>query len=327
MSTRQSLIGLAVVILALFPAITAAQAPAYPSKPIRLVIPFPAGGFLDTVGRQLSARFQDGLGQPLVIDNRAGANTIIGAEVVARAPADGYTLGLVSSSTLSLNPHLYAKLPYDASRDFAYITNVAWATQGIFVHPSVPATTLPELFAFAKANPGRLNYASFGLGSQPHLAVEWLKSRVGIDMVHVPYNGTAPAMTAFLAGQVQVYYGTIGPAVPNVKAGRIRPLAVVGAERAPQLPDVPSFKEAGYADIDMRVWFGIVAPAALPRDLIVRLGEFIGTTVRAPLFRDQVLLPLGLDPIGDSPSAFAEFARRDREASGPIVRISGARLD
>jgi tripartite-type tricarboxylate transporter receptor subunit TctC len=154
----------------------------------------------------------------------------------------------------------------------------------VFVHPSVAATTMSELVAFARANPGKLNYASFGLGSQPHLAVEWLKSRVGIDLVHVPYNGTAPAMTAFLAGQVQVYYGTIGPAVPHVRAGKIRPLAVVGTERTPQLPDVPSFKEAGYTDIDMRVWFGIVAPASTPRDIVARLGDFIATTVRSPAF-------------------------------------------
>ncbi len=318
---------LAGLVMLALPGFAPAQAPAFPTKPIRLVIPFPAGGFLDTVGRQLSARFQEGLGQPLLIENRAGANTIIGAEAVARAPGDGYTLGLVSSSTLSLNPHLYAKLPYDAARDFAYVTNVAWATQAVFVHPSVAATTMSELVAFAKANPGKLNYASFGLGSQPHLAVEWLKSRVGIDMVHVPYNGTAPAMTAFLAGQVQVYYGTIGPAVPHARAGKIRPLAVVGTDRTPQLPDVPSFKEAGYTDIDMRVWFGIVAPASTPRDLVVRLGDFIATTVRSPAFREQVLLPLGLDPIGDSPAAFAEFARRDREAAAPIVKVSGARLD
>src|SRR6185295_13562447 len=282
----------------------AALAQDYPAKPLRLVVPFPPGGGNDTVARVIAQRMSPALGQPVVVDNRPGAGGSVGAEAVAKAPADGYTLFLAGVGSHAVNPNLHPKLPYDPVKDFAPITLIASAPSVLVVNPSIPARNVAEFTAYARANPGKLNYASNGNGSAAQLAATMYESMAGVRMVHVPYKGIAPALTDLLNGEVQLMFGTIVALVPHLQAGKLRALAVTSRKRSVLLPDVPTLAESGLPDYQAGSWYGVLAPAGTQRPIIERLH---GTIVKALQQPDvaQRLAAEGAEVIGSTPEEFA----------------------
>jgi tripartite-type tricarboxylate transporter receptor subunit TctC len=307
-----------------FPGLALSQE--YPVKPVRIVVPYPPGGVFDAVLRPLAVRLGDALGQPVVIDNRPGANTIIGMDFCAKAPPDGYTICATANDSMSLNPHLYAKLPYDTDRDFAAVAMLLHIDQVIVSHPSVPANTFTELVAVAKARPDSLNFSSFGQGSSSHMILAWLNNRAGMNITHVPYKGGGPAVAAVLSGEAQVTYMGIGALLPHVKAGRVKALAVPQTERSPFLPDTPTLAELGLG-LPLRPWIGVVAPAQTPRPIVNRLSNEIVKVVEHPAFREEVLVKQGFAPAGVPADAFAAFMREDRANGAVLVKLSGIRLE
>lgn len=285
----------------------------FPTKPIRFIVPFPAGGVTDIVARALGQSLSQDWGQPFIIENRPGANTFIGAEQVARAAPDGYTILLAADITMSINPLIFKKLPYDPINDFAPISAAVETSQILVVTPSVPVNTVGELVAYAKKHPGELNYASFGPGTQPHLAMEALKANAGIDVVHVPYKGVAPAVTDLLSGQVQLLFASVATPRPFIISGKLRALGVAGPKRLPILPDVPTFEESGFPKFESRGWFGVVAPANTPKDVVAKLSQGIARAVNNDEFRQKYLIPSGLEAVGNTPEEFAAYLQRDRE--------------
>src|SRR3954468_12425569 len=252
---------LAVLLIAFASAATAQN------KAVRMVVAYPPGGGIDVMGRQIAEKLTAAWGQPVVVDNRPGANTILAAEAVARAAADGSTILLTTDATFSINPHLYAKLPYDAERDFIPVTMLVLLQQLLVANPSLPANSLAELIALAKSKPGTINYASYGSGSQPHLSGEMLKYKAGIDLVHVPYKGISLAVPAVIAGEVQLTFAGIASSMGPLKGGRIKALAIGGPQRSPLLPEVPTFAELGYPEVETHAWFGLFMPAGSPPHL------------------------------------------------------------
>src|SRR2546421_1850074 len=238
-----------------------ATAAAAQNKPVRIVVAYPPGGGIDVMGRQIAEKLTAAWGQPVVVDNRPGANTILAAEAVARAAPDGSTVLLTTDATFSINPHLYAKLPYDAERDFIPVTMVVLLQQLLVANPSLPANSLAELVRLAKDKPGAINYASYGSGSQPHLSGEMLKYKAGIDLVHVPYKGISLAVPAVIAGEVQLTFAGIASSMGPLKSGRIKPLAIGGDKRSPLLPEVPTLRELRYPEVETHAWFGLFLPA------------------------------------------------------------------
>src|SRR5881394_429194 len=239
----------------------AAQAQTWPSKPVRIVVAYPPGGGIDVMGRQLAEKLTGMWGQPVVVENKPGANTILAADTVAKSAPDGNTVLFTTDATFSINPHLYAKLPYDAERDFIPVTMLVLLQQLLVANPSLPASSLAELIALAKSKPGTINYASYGSGSQPHLSGEMLKYKAGIDLVHVPYKGISLAVPAVMAGEVQLTFAGIATSMPQLKSGRIKALAIGGSQRSPLLPQVPTFAELGYPEVETHAWFGLFLPA------------------------------------------------------------------
>lgn len=304
-----------------------ASAQTYPAKPIHIVVPFTAGGLLDGLARGLGTELTSALGQPVIVENRPGANTIIGAEAVARAAPDGYTLLFATDATVSINPFLYSKLSYNPERDFVPVSLVAMTIECLLVSASVPVTSVKELVELAKAQPGKLNYASFGPGSSPHLAGEMFKVTTGVDLVHVPFKGVAEVMPALLANQVQVAFSSQAQALPHIRAGKIKALAVFNERRQPTLPDTPTMAEAGYPDFDSRAWFGLMAPAATPREIVAKLSNEIVRIVNAPEFRDKFISGIGLQPVGSTPEQFAAMLRVDRERYAKKVKAANVKLD
>src|SRR5688500_15616414 len=242
---------------------------AWPTKPVRMVVAYPPGGGIDVLARQLADKLAPTWGQPVVVENKPGANTIVAADAVAKS--DHHTILMTTDATFSINPHLYAKLPYDAQRDFVPVTMLVLLHQLLVAHPALPANTLDELIKLAKAKPGSINYASYGSGSQPHLAGEMLKNRAGIDLVHVPYKGISIAVPAVMAGEVQLTFAGIATSMPQLKAGRIKAIAIGGAQRSPLLPQVPTFRELGYPEVETHAWFGLFLPVGSPPDAIARI--------------------------------------------------------
>jgi tripartite-type tricarboxylate transporter receptor subunit TctC len=295
-----------------------AHAQVYPAKAIRMVVPFPPGGATDNLARVITPRFSALLGQPVVIDNKGGANTIVGADNVAKSPRDGYTLLLTIDSTLSINPWLYPKLPYDPAKDFSAITVIATVPQVLVVHPSVPTNTLKELLALARSKPGTLNYASYGAGSPPQLLTELLKSSTQTDFVHIPYKGGAPATADLLAGQVQMLIGSVPTNLPHIKAGRLRALGVTGQHRFPALPDVPTISETvpGY---DVAVLFGLLAPAGTPKAIVDKLNSAMAATLKDPEVA-QRLKEQAFEPVGSSPEEFTRIVSRDSARWSELIR-------
>ena len=305
----------------------AAPAQAWPAKPVRIVVAYPPGGGIDVMARQIAEKLTAAWGQPVVVENRSGANTIVATDAVAKSGADGYTVLMTTDATFSINPHLYAKLPFDTQKDFVPVTMLVLLQQLLVAHPSLPAGTLPELIALAKSKPGSINYASYGSGSQPHLSGEMLKYKAGIDLVHVPYKGISLAVPAVMAGEVQLTFAGIATSTAPLRSGRIKAIAIGGAKRSPLFPEVPTFAELGYPEVETHAWFGLFLPAGSPKEAVSRLYTDTKRLVDDPEFRQKQLVERGYEPVGSSPDAFLEYIRTDRENRGRAVKISGAKAE
>ncbi len=300
-----------------------AHAQAFPSRPIRVIVTSPAGGSNDIINRTIAVKVSENVGQPVVIDNKPGASGFVAAETVAKAAPDGHTLLAATEATLVTNPLFFKKVPYDPQRDFAPVTIAVEIDYVLLVHPSVQATSVAELIALAKAQPGKLNYASSGNGSSFHLGMELFKRMAGIDMVHVPFKGSALSVNAMLAGEVQVMLNGTVNGVPLARSGKLRALAVTGTKRSPLAPELPTVAESGLPGYDMRGWFGTVAPAATPPAIIARLNAEYVRALRAGDVRAK-LEGFGLEIVGDTPGHFAQRMREDAQRLARIIRESGA---
>ena len=300
---------------------------AWPTKPVRLVVAYPPGGGIDVMARQIAEKLTPAWGQPVVVENKPGANTIVATDAVAKSPADGHTILLTTDATFSINPHLYAKLPFDTQRDFIPVTMLVLLQQLLVAHPALPANTLEELIKLAKAKPGSINYASYGSGSQPHLSGEMLKNKAGIDLVHVPYKGISLAVPAVMAGEVQLTFAGIATSMPQLKAGRIKAIAIGGAQRSPLLPQVPTFRELGYPEVETHAWFGFFLPVGSPPVAVARIHTDTKRIIEEPEFRQKQLIDKGYEPIGSSPDEFAAYIRKDSESRARAVKISGAKAE
>lgn len=306
-------------------AVAQAQPSEFPNRPIRIVVPFAAGGATDVIARLVGKRVSDLLGQPVVIENKAGANGNIGALAVARGPADGYTL-LMATSSHAINATLYRKLDYRLTSDFMGLSNLASVPLLLVVNPSLPVNTPAELASYARANDGKVNFASGGAGTAAHLAGEKFNTMANVRMVHVPYKGGALAQNDLVGGQVQAMFANLPEVLTQVQAGRLRPLAVTGDARRSALPAVPTFTQAGFASMDARSWFGLFAPAATPAPVVTRLSAAIAEAVADPAVQAR-LKDMGADPIGDQSAAFQKFVAQEVERWGVLVQRSGATLD
>ena len=303
-----------------------AAAQSYPSKPIRLIVPFAAGGGNDNVARLVGKRLADGLGQPVVVDNRPGAGGVVGAELAAKSAPDGYTLFLGGVGSHAINPNLHEKLPYDPIKDFAPVALLAQAPLVLVVHPSVPAKSVAELTAYARAHPGKLNFASNGNGSSSQLAAVMFDSMAGVEMVHVPYKGLSPALADLLSGQVQLMFSSVVAILPHIKAGKLRGLAVTGTKRLASLPGLPTIAESGLPGYEASSWYGILAPAGTPRDIVMKLNAELAKALEQPEVRNS-LLAEGAEPVGGSPEAFAAHIRAEKERLGKLIRDAKIRLE
>jgi tripartite-type tricarboxylate transporter receptor subunit TctC len=307
-------------------AASTAFAQAFPSKPVRLIVPFPPGGAVEFYARTVQSRLAETLGQPVLIENRAGAGGMIGTDLVAKSPPDGYTLVVGNIAALAMNVGLYAKMPYDPVKDLTPIMRTVAVDYAMVVHPSVPAGTVGELVAYAKANPGKLSYGSAGAGSAPHLSMELFKQRAGIDLVHIPFKGGGPMVTDLLGGQIQVVIADQANLMPHVKAGRLRALAVGTLVRSAVYPEIPTIAESGYPGFEARAWQGIAGPAGMPPDVVKQLQAAIAKVMAMPDVRAR-LVEGGLDPIVSSPEEFGEFIRTEIAKWSKVAKDVGARVD
>lgn len=305
---------------------TLAFAGTFPDKPIRLVVPFPPGGTTDLLGRVLANRLSETLGQQVIVDNRPGAGGTIGSDVVAKAPADGYTLMFGTVGTQSINSSLYKRLPFDAQKDFTPVALFAGVPNILVVNPKVSAKNVKELVDYAKTHPNALNMGSAGNGTTNHLSGELFKSMAGVQIVHVPYKGSGPAMADLLANQVQLMFDNLPGSLPHVKAGRLRALAVTSATRSPALPDVPTMAEAGITGYEADVWFGVVGPKGMPADIVGKLSGEITRIAQDKAMRDK-LLQAGASPLTSTPEQFSGLIRHDTVKWSKLVRDSGASID
>jgi tripartite-type tricarboxylate transporter receptor subunit TctC len=311
----------------LFAGTASAQNPAaYPAKPPRLVVPFGAGGITDLISRQVGVELGKLLGQTVVIDNRPGAGGNIAAELSARAAPDGYTLFMGTIGTQSVNPSLYSKLPYDPHRDFAPVILVSLTPHIVVIHPSVPAKTLRDLVALAKARPGELNFSSAGNGSSPHLGLENFQLLTGTKLTHIPYKSGAEGVTAVISGQASVTFEAVPVVMPHVKSGRLRALAVAAATRSPAAPDLPSADEAGVKGFTSGSWQGILVPAGTPRDIIQRLNAETNKVLRAADMKEKFVAQ-GTEPRGGSPEDFDAYIRAEAAKWAKIIKAAGTKLD
>lgn len=304
---------------------SAAFAQAYPSKPVRVIVSFPPGGAADQIARAVSQPLQDALGQPVVVENRAGANGNIAGEAVARSPADGYTLLMSSGGTVSINPHLYPKMPFDPAKDLVPVAAAARVLVFLEVHPKVPVNNAREFIAYLKANPGRLSFGSPGNGSSPHLAAEMMKASANVFATHIPYRGAAPAMQDLLGGQIDFMFDP-GIGLQHAKAGRLKLLAVGSPKRSPQFPDLPTMEEAGLKGFDADSWFGFYAPAGTPPAVVTRLNTEINRILRSPAFQER-MAAIGGVPAPMSPQDFAARAQIDSVRFGALIRARNIRGD
>ena len=304
----------------------AGPAHAVPSKPARIVVPFTPGGSTDILARAIGQRLSEAWGQPVVIENKPGAGGNVGVELVAKAPPDGYTIVMGHIGTFAANPALYKALPYDPVKDFAPITLVAMVPNVLVVGPAVQAKSLGELIAYAKANPGRLDYGSGGNGSAAHLATEYFRMRTGVSMQHVPYKGTGPAVADLLGGQIGVMITGALPLLPHIKSGKLRALAVASPKRLAILPDVPTIAESGYPGFSAVQWYGLFAPAATPKEIVAKINRDAVKALRDPAVAER-LASEGAEPVGDTPEQFGAFVKSEIELWGKVIRESGAKVD
>ena len=314
--------------LCLFAACSVAVAQSYPAKPVRIVVPWPPGGGNDLIARWLAQKLVEPLGQQVVVDNRGGQNGVIGADHVAKSPADGYTIMVHTVTGHMINPAFYGKLPYDTERDFSPLTLIASVPHMIVAHPSLPVKTLKDLIALAKAHPGELNFASFGNGSTSHLSGELFNSMTGVKLVHVPYKGGGPALIDTLAGHVPLYFSSLPTSLQQVKAGKLRALAVTGATRSKQMPETPTVDEAaGTKGYVSEVMYGILAPAGVPRDILARLNRELVKILNTPDMRER-LAGIGTDdPVANTTEQMAAYIRAEMPKWARLVKASGAKAD
>ncbi len=307
-------------------ALTSAQGEPYPARPIKIIVPTPAGGPVDVIGRLVANHLATANGQTVVVDNRPGAGNTIGSKEAAQAEPDGYTLLYSSASGLVLAPMLQKNAGYDPITSYDPIALVAQSSTILVVHPSVPAHTVAELVAHARANPGKVNFSSGGIGVLPHLIGEWFKSRAGIDIVHVPYRGGGPSINDLVGGQVQMTFEGVSVLRPLIESGKLRALAVTSAKRLPQLPDLPTMIESGFPDFVSVSWTGLLAPARTPREIVDRLNAQINAGVASPEFK-AALARLGNEPLGGTPQDFADLIKADIAKWAPVVKALGLKAE
>ncbi|MCA3357154.1 MAG: tripartite tricarboxylate transporter substrate binding protein [Roseomonas sp.] len=310
---------------ALLPFAARAQAPEWPSRPVRFIVPYPPGGPTDIMGRIIAQAVQGPLGQPFVVENRAGANGLIGSEQAARAPADGSTF-LVNASAHVIVPHLTPNMPFDVLADFAPVTNIAAVPLWLVVNPALPVRSVAEFIAYARANPGRISYASSSSGGATHLAGELFKQLTGTDMVHVPYRGSGPAVQDLIAGNVQAMFDSVPSSAASARDGRLRALAVTTRNRIAPFPNLPTIAEAGVPGYEISTWYGIWAPARTPPTIIARLQQAVAAAARNPETRAR-FDALGAEPVADSPEDYARFVRAEYDRWGSLVRDAKIKLD
>jgi tripartite-type tricarboxylate transporter receptor subunit TctC len=314
-----------VLAFAALPMAAVAQAD-FPNKPIRIVVPFPAGGTLDTLGRLLAPKMQEALGQPVVIDPRAGGATAIGTTAVQKAAPDGYTL-LFMANSFVLVPMLMQKAPWDPIKDFTPVSLVARVNQVLIAHPSLEANNVTQFVALAKANPGKLNFASFGNGTSSHLAVELFKTLAGIDMQHISYKGMAPAMQDILGGQVKVLMSNIPDAIPQLKAGKVKALGVADDRRSPQLPEVPTFAEQGYPGYTVFSWYAVAAPAGTPDAVVKKLHAAFSAAVKDPVVIERLVKQQGMTVLNAPGDELRRFMEAEQKRYAEPIRVSGAKIE
>jgi tripartite-type tricarboxylate transporter receptor subunit TctC len=307
-------------------AASVAGAQSFPSKPIKLICPFPAAGAVDIASRAIASELAKNLGQPVTVDNRPGAGGNIGGAEAARSAPDGYTLFMTTSGINAINPALYTKMPFDPIKDLTPVVALVSLSNVLVVNPSVKANTVAELIALARAEPGKLTYASSGYGTSIHMSAEMFRHLARVDMLHVPYKGSAPAITDLLGGQVMIMFDNIPSALPYIKSGRLRALAVTGAQRDPALPDVPTVAEAGVPGYESGVWFGLAVPAGTPKEEIAKINEAAVKGTRSPEFVKR-MNDMGYNVIGSTPDQMAEMNKVETARWGPIVKASGAKVD
>ncbi len=312
------------VLVALCAAASGAWAQAYPAKPIRIVVGFPPGGGNDIIARLVGAKMQEAWGQSVVIDNKPGANSIIAAEFVAKSAPDGYTLLVNATGGMSVNPVLYRKLPYDSLKDFVPISMVGSFPLVLVVHPSVPANSVQELVAYARANPGKLNYSSGSTAFQ--VASEMFKQMTGTDIKHIPYKGSAASITAVIAGDVQMTIVDTPPLVAQIKSGRVKALAVTSAKRSASMPELPTVAESGVSGYEMVLWIGVFAPADTPREVAEKLNAEVVRIVKLPEIRER-LDAMGVEPLGNTQEQMAEWIRREIARYGPVVKAANIKAE
>lgn len=315
------------VLSALLPAVlsNAAAAETYPSKPIRLILPFTTGGATDVMARALGEKLRTRLGQPIIVENKPGAGTMLASQYVAKSPADGYTL-LMAASSLGIAPAIYSKVDYDPIKDFTPVTLVASVVHVLEVNASLPVKSVKELVDYLKANPDKLSYGSTGSGTSTHLEAELFKSMAGVKMTHIPYKGSSPALTDLVGGQIEVMFDAYASSGPFIKQGKLRALAVTTAKRSATAPDLPTVAESGLPGYEAMPWLGLVAPAGTPAPIVARLHREVGEVLKDPEIRAR-FKDLGLDIVGNTPEEFAHFIRQDVAKWARVVKESGAKAD
>ena len=304
-----------------------AFAQSYPAKPIRIVVPYTAGGPADLLVRGLGQKLTEAWGQQIVVENKPGANEIIAAQDIAKSPADGYSYLLASDAVFSLNSYLYSKLPYDPAKDFAPVARLVTANLMLVARPDFPANSVRELVEYASKNPGKINYGSVGAGGVNHLAFAWFNTLNRLEMQHVPYKGLVQGLQDIVTSRLDVMFAVIGGAAPFLKSGKLKGLAVSGETRNPLIAEVPTFTEAGFANFDASFYFALAAPAGTPRELLGKFAAESAKIVNAPEFKEKYLANLGFEPLRDTPQDFAAFLPKDRELAAKKVKASGAKLD
>ena len=308
--------------LMLLTASSTASAQAYPNRPVRIVIPQAAGGAVDVAARPIAQKLTETWGQQVIVDNRPGANGIIGIEAIARSKPDGYTLGAAFTSSLTINPHVYKSLPYDTFRDFAPVTQVVINTIALVVNPYLPVKSAKELVALGRSRPGDLMYASAGIGNMTHLAAELMRLETGLKMVHVPYKGDTPAVTDLIGGQVALIFATAPSVAAHVKSGRLRLLATCGPQRSLSFPDTPTMAESGFPKVTVTGWWGLVAPAGTPQDIVQKASRDTVKLLQTQEQRDR-LIAVGAEPAGTTPEQFAAFIKSEMEKWARVARAAG----
>jgi len=314
---------IALLIAGLFAATAFVHAQNYPSRPLRMIVPTAPGGGTDFTGRLVAAKLSETLGQQVVVENRGGGGGSVGADNAAKSTPDGYTLLLGSIATHAVNPALYKKLPYDHLKDFAPVSLIGTVPNAMVVHPSVPVKSMQEFITYAKANPGKINYGSSGVGSPPHLSMELLRSMTGINLVHVPYKGAGPALADLLGGQVQAMCTSLAGLINFIKSGRVRALGVTTAKRNPQLPDVPTIVESGVPGYEVTIWYGVFAPVATPKAIVQKLNAEMIKALTSPEMKERMALQ-GMDPAPSTPAELAAFVKAETLKWAKAAKDSGA---